>query len=144
MTTVNVTNAPIKVTVTDPQPGYVVTVAAVGIQGPMGIVADVITAGEALGGHRAITGAGLHAVTATLDLIVGVTTGAAVSGSQAVYVSAGVMDEPTWTWVPGGAIFAGASGVLTQVEPVGTMRRIGTAVTATRLAIDLQPTIYRS
>lgn len=143
MTTVNVINSPIKVTVVDPQPGYIVTVSAVGIQGPVGIVADTIIAAEALGGHRAITGAGLHADVTTLDIVVGVTTGAATVGQSVTYISAGAMDEPSWTWVPGGAVFCGVNGVLTQSEPVGTFRRIGTAVTATRLAVDLQPTIYR-
>lgn len=113
-----------------------------GVTDPLAFI-DTITAGEALGGHRAVTAAGLHATDATLDLVIGITSGAAAQGDLAPYVEAGAMDEGSWSWTPGGPVFVGASGVLTQTEPVGALKRIGTAVTATRLAVDLQPTIYR-
>ena len=105
---------------------------------------ESVIAGEAIGGGRAITAEGLYPTAATLDLIIGITLGAALSGAAASYVSAGVMEEAGWTWTPALPIYAGALGVLTQTEPVGTMRRIGTAVTATKITVDLQPTIYRS
>jgi hypothetical protein len=115
-----------------------------GIQGPAGVSGiDMITTAEAVGGHRAITAAGLHATPETLDLVIGVTTGAAASGAQVPYIAAGNIDESSWSWVSNSPVFVGMNGVLTQTEPVGALKRIGTAVTATRLAVDLQPTIYR-
>jgi hypothetical protein len=116
-----------------------------GLRGEPGTPAqETITAGEALGGHRVITAEGLHTTEETIDLAIGITAGAASIGTPADYIHNGVMDEPTWTWTPGGPIFVGNVGVLTQTEPIGTLRQIGTAVSATKIAVNLRPTIYRS
>lgn len=125
-------------------PAYDLTLATVGVQGPPGAgSADTVTAAENLGGHRVVTAAGLHATESTIDLAIGITSGAASIGTEAAYVCCGVMDEPGWNWVPGGPIFVGALGVLTQIEPVGTLRQVAAAVNATRIAVNIGPTIYR-
>lgn len=105
---------------------------------------QTVTATEAIGGNRAVTAAGLYPVEATLDLILGVTLGAAVSGALVEYVGSGPMTETGWAWTPGAPIYAGPLGVLTQIEPLGTFRRIATAVSPTKITVDLQPTIHRS
>ena len=157
MINMTITQSPTRVMEIVSQPGPVLALqaptvfnlilATVGMQGPPGPSgsgsADTITAAEALGGHRVITAAGLHATNATIDLAIGITSGAASTGTQAAYVSSGFIDEPSWTWTPQLPIFIGASGVLTQIEPIGTLRQVGTAVTATRIAVNLRPTIYR-
>lgn len=107
------------------------------------VTAGAVMASTDIGGHRAITAAGLYADDATLDLVIGISSGAAAQGDLVEYVASGPMDEGGWNWTPGGPIFVGANGVLTQSEPVGPLKRVGTAVTSTRLAVDLQPTIYR-
>jgi hypothetical protein len=121
------------------------TVSPVGMQGPPGPgYIQTVTTAEAIGGGRAVTGAGLYPTTETLDLIIGITLGAAVSGAAASYIGSGVMEDSGWSWTPAMPIYAGALGVLTQTEPVGTLRRVATAVSATKITVDLQPTIHRS
>ena len=123
----------------------VLQLQAVGLQGPQGTAGTgSIIAGLAVGGHRAITAQGLYPTSATLDLVLGITLGAALSGQSVNYVNEGPIVEGSWAWTPGLPIFVGVNGVLTQTEPAGTMRRIATAITATSLLVDLQPTIYRS
>lgn len=103
---------------------------------------DFVTAGEALGGGRIVTVAGLYAQAGTYNLILGVTTGAVLSGVRATVRLSGAMADPAWTWTPGGAIFAAPNGIMTQTVPTtGTLRRIGFAVNATSILIDIQPSI---
>jgi hypothetical protein len=115
-----------------------------GVQGPPGLGAEqTVLAAEALGGHRVVTSAGLHVTPATLDLVFGVTLGAALIGTQATIITEGPLTELSWAWLPGLAVYAGDAGLLTQSEPVGAVKRIGTAITATQIAVAIQPTIYR-
>lgn len=105
-------------------------------------------AAEALSGHRAVlldsNGQAAYpkiANAADGEQIVGVTTGAASLGATASIRTAGEMDESTWAWNRG-PVFAGNDGVLTQTPPAGQwLRQIGVAVTATKVIIDLRPTI---
>lgn len=117
---------------------------AAGPQGPSGAQAT-ITAAENLGGHRAVTARGFHCTPATADELLGITLGAANIGTQASYVSQGVMEEGSWNWTPGAPIFLGAAGVLTQ-NPLttGLVRRIAWAVTPTKINVDFSPTITQA
>lgn len=125
------------------QPSQIVAVVgAPGVPGPPGPAAYTVTAAEALGGNRAVTVDGYHATPATLDKLIGITTGAVSLGEDATVVRWGIMTEPSWTWTADQPIFVGAAGVLTQTPPVsGTVRRIAWAVSPTQISIDLFPTI---
>lgn len=74
-----------------------------------------------------------------------VTTTAAVAGDYVQMVTNEIIDEPTWAWTPGGPVFCGPNGVLTQTAPTrpaaSWLRVVGVAVTATRMAVSFQPPI---
>lgn len=100
-----------------------------------------VTAGEALGGHRVVYIADGEAFYAdlmdvtTAGQIAGVTVAAASMGQAVAVQSAGLLEEPTWTFVPG-PVYVGANGTLTQTRPVaGYIINIGVAVSATELLI---------
>jgi hypothetical protein len=121
----------------------VIEVQEVGVQGPPGQgAAQSVIAAEPLGGHRVVTSAGLHSTSGTLDLVFGISIAAALTGAPAIIVDAGPLTEPSWAWVPGLPIYAGPSGVLTQAEPAGPIKQVATAITATTIAVAIQPTIY--
>lgn len=117
--------------------------AIVGPPGPAGPVGGLATriAGEALGGHRAVTiGVDGRAYLASpvepqAMAVFGVTTGAAASGAPVEICCAGEVTEPSWTWTPG-PVWLGANGTLTQVVPItGALVQVGTAGGATGLNI---------
>lgn len=99
-----------------------------------------------ISGHRAIVSTGSAArypdasVSADGDLIVGISTNAAVDGDEVTVRTTGEIIEPSWNWTPG-PIFAGNNGVLTQTPPAGAwIRQVGVAVAPTRIVVDLRPT----
>lgn len=99
-----------------------------------------------ISGHRAIVSTGTGArypdasVSADGDLIVGISTNAAVDGDEVIVRTNGEITEPSWNWTPG-PIFAGNGGVLTQTPPVGAwIRQVGVAVAPTKIVVDLRPT----
>lgn len=107
--------------------------AIIGPPGPAGPVGGFVTrtAGEALGGHRAVViGADGKAYLALpvepqAMAVFGVTTGAAMAGASVTIQCAGPMTEPTWTWAPG-PVWLGADGVPVQVLPVsGALVQVG-------------------
>lgn len=111
-----------------------------------------ITAGEPLGGHRVVvadeTGRAIHADPANLShasRILGMTTGAAAQGNPAEVVRAFEMEEQSWAWTPGAAVFLGATGVLTQSVPevpeAAFSLIVGFALTPTRLFINVREPI---
>lgn len=114
-----------------------------GPAGPAGSSGNTVSglAGEALSGHRAVyfnasgqvflaSAAGVNASAAA-----GITVGSAAQGATVSVVLFGPVVEPSWAWVPG-AVWLGASGLLTQVAPtVGTLVRIGTALSATSISV---------
>lgn len=103
-----------------------VLVLAVGPQGPPGAGGlESYTAGATVNGHRVIVtdGAGLavhadNATTAHANAATKISLGAALVGETVQVQLAGRITEPSWNWVPGGTIYVGAAGVLTQVPPV--------------------------
>ena len=115
-------------------------VAVTGPTGPSGNQLSVV-AGEALGGHRAITATGFHATEALLDLLAGISSGAAEIGQTATLVSRGPLTDPSWSWTPDAPIFVGPNGVLTQTAPTNSARRVAWAATPTLINVDIFPII---
>lgn len=115
---------------------------AVGLPGPPGIFgAPVHTAGEAIGGHRAVfvaaDGLAYYADPATADVNqpIGVTLGAAVAGAALQVQGDGEIQEPSWAWVAG-PVYLGGAGVLTQTPPAGgSIFMLGIAAGPTRLRV---------
>lgn len=106
-------------------------------------------AGANLSGHRLVTldsaGDAIYADSATAahrDRIVGLVLTAATTGDPVTVQYEGDVTEGTWSWTPGATLFASTSGNLTETPPSlggGDVfsQRVGWAVTATRIYIDL-------
>lgn len=105
---------------------------------PAQAVTVQVTAGEALGGHRAVAlNASGQAVYASAGRVTGVTQGAAAAGAPVIITCLGLLSEPTWTWVPDAPVYVTAAGVLTQAVPTaGTLHIVGTAMSATALYVQ--------
>lgn len=110
-----------------------------------------MTAGESLGGHRAVRIAtGNLAVYAsasqpsTVSSVVGITSGAAALGDTVLVLLDGSrVAEPSWAWAVG-PVYLGENGLLTQTLPsVGAVKEIGVALSATELLVRIQPEIVR-
>lgn len=108
------------------------------------------TAGEALGGHRAVVvqnDEAFYADATTLPhagQVVGVTTHAASSGQSIEVQYAGEMEEPSWAFSPG-AVYIGPTGTLAQTRPTtGWVMNIGIATAPTKLSINRTIAIARS
>jgi hypothetical protein len=78
-----------------------------------------------LSGHRAVRAVAAGAVAYAsssapqdANLVLGITTGAAMNGTVAAVQVSGEMTEPSWNWVVSAPIFLGADGVLTQTPAV--------------------------
>jgi hypothetical protein len=123
-----------------------------GLPGPQGtaIVVSSYSAGEILSGHRAVRvgadGKAYYASSASPEqagFVVGVTVGAASMGAPVQVQAFGELTEPSWDWVPG-PVWLGADGQLTQTPVLsGLLQRMGTAVSATTLFIDVDEAIVR-
>lgn len=105
---------------------------------PAEAVTVQVTAGEALGGHRAVAlNASGQAVYASPGRVMGVTQGAAAAGAPVVITCLGLLTEPTWAWVPDAPVYVTPGGVLTQAVPTaGTLHIVGTAMSATALYVQ--------
>lgn len=108
------------------------------------------TAGEALGGHRAVVVQNGEAFYADKDTevhagqTVGITTHAATLGASVEIQYAGELEHSTWNFNPG-SVYIGANGVLTQTRPTtGWVTNIGVALDATKLFINKMASIKRS
>lgn len=106
-----------------------------------------LTAGEQLGGHRAVrvhTDSKAYYADNTTPLslhsVVGITSGAASSDDVVTVVTSGRMSEPSWTWTLNAPIFLSTMGLLTQTPPTsGIQRIVGIPFSATELFIQQQP-----
>jgi hypothetical protein len=78
--------------------------------------------------------------------VLGITRGAASSGAQATVATSGTIDHSGWTWTPNEPVFLGASGSLTQTPFSGAvfLKVMGLALSATRISVNLQPTLWLS
>ena len=105
-----------------------------------------ITAAIPLGGHRVITMQGEYADSGNVShaaAISGISLQAVAAGATVQVQRSGEIEESSWAWVSGQAVYLGASGQLTQTPPTsGIVVVIGVPVSATKLAVDIQPTIY--
>lgn len=134
----------------------VIAVAIPGIPGPPGAPGGGTitgTAAAALSGHRAVyrRADGLidyadAANLAHISTAIGITTGAAASGSPVTVMMLGEMTEGSWSWTAPGLIFLGTNGLLTQAVPSAPgsefLAVLGYAVSPTRMYVDRQPSIH--
>ncbi len=119
-----------------------------GPQGPAGPAGDgsklTKIAGSAIGGHKVVIASGVSGAQladkdtpAHMHLVLGVTQGAASSGSPVDIQTVGEMIEPSWSW-SAGPVFLGSNGNLTQTPPAsGFQLLIGTAIAPTVLMIKI-------
>lgn len=76
-----------------------------------------------------------------IDLVVGVTLTAASEGGSVNIQRSGTLDDGSWSWQPG-PVWLGAAGALTQSPPAeGFDVLIGSAVSATRITLNIQDPI---
>ena len=105
------------------------SVVAAGQQGPEGPPGQSDTlasfiAGQNLSGHRMVVLENHQAVYASNDdlshaqRVVGLTTGAALTGDMVTVMRSRELQEPSWSWVVGEAIYLGSGGALLQSPPV--------------------------
>jgi len=102
-----------------------------------------IIAAEVVNAYRAIGYDGLFTQLTqdSLSNYAGVTRMATIIGDPVDVVRVGLMEEPTWGWIPNAPIFISTNGVLTQSLPTGFVRRIGWAISATKINLDPYPII---
>jgi hypothetical protein len=103
------------------------------------------TAGEALGGHRAITvaddGLAYHAQPndPSARTIAGVTTGAVVEGDLVNVRAGGIITNLSWAWIEEQPVWLAADGLLTQTTPTsGYLVQVGVPVGPTQLRVAPQ------
>lgn len=116
--------------------------------GPAGRGTTTFTLADvAIGGHRVVkateTGCDYASNQTLSDIgkIIGVTDSAVSAGARATVVTAGEIIEPTWAWTMG-AVYLSTNGTLTQTVPTtGFVQQIGTAVSSTKIVIQIQSPI---
>lgn len=107
-----------------------------------------LTAGANLSALRAVTtdgsGDAIYADTDTLSnaVVVGVTETAANAGNAVSVRTAGIVEDSNWAWTKG-PVFLGTNGTLTQTAPTGgaIIVQVARAITATKIQVDIEPTI---
>lgn len=118
-----------------------------GVTDPLSVIRE---AAANLSGHRGVrqTGSGLIDYASAADasdfmLFLGITTGAALVGSNATVVTHGTLVEGSWTWTPAQPIYLGVDGVLTQTPNSGWIyvQIVAFAITATEIYVNPQPAI---
>lgn len=122
-----------------------------GPPGPGGVTTHSLTAGAILGGLRVVLNGPSGAVHASADnpdhsaRVIGITLGAATTGSPVTVQSTGSVTELSWTWTPDDDIYLGLNGVLTQTIPptAAFAQRVGYAVSPTSMWVDLgEPVVF--
>jgi hypothetical protein len=105
-----------------------------------------VTAGEALGGDRAVfvstaDGKAYYAdkSAAACRTLCGLTTGAAALGALVTVQTDGVVENIAWAWAGTDPVFLGATGLLSQTPPAsGYVMQVGVPVGSTKLRIEPQ------
>lgn len=131
-------------------------VAMQGPTGPAGLPGApgdhvVCLAGQTLSGHRLVTTAeDGRLVYASADLPehlfspVWLTTNAAVEGEEITVSTRGLLEEPSWSWIPRSRLYLGLQGHILQSPSVSGalfVRLIGSAVTTESIYFDPFPPI---
>lgn len=76
-----------------------------------------------------------------LSMYAGISKVAALAGEKISVVRQGLIEESAWAWTTNAPVFISEMGVLTQTLPNGPVRRIGWAITPTKLNLDPYPII---
>lgn len=134
-------------------PPEIKSVLVVG-QGPAGAPGTTrstqLTALLPIGGHRAVVAIGNNSAeiadcnnVAHCSRVAGISVSAASAGGQFLAQSTGVMDEPSWSWIPDQDIWLDANGILSQTLPTAPafIQRLGYALTATRIWVEISEPI---
>jgi hypothetical protein len=71
---------------------------------------------------------------------------AATIGGDVTAQDAGIVDEPSWSWIPDAPLFLGVAGALTQTIPTADagavfLVKIGVATSATSIVLEFGPPI---
>ena len=121
--------------------------------GPSGGSALSVTAGQDIGGHRLVLlsaqGDAIYADARQLshaEVVVGLTVFAAVQGQSIDIVRAGIVEEPSWSWVADQPVYLGLDGVPTQALPPGALFGlvVGFPIAPTKLFMSIKPPIVFS
>ena len=80
------------------------------------------------------------------EVVVGLTVFAAVQGQSIDIVRAGIVEEPSWSWVADQPVYLGLDGVLTQTLPTGALFGlvVGFPIAPTKLFMSIKPPIVFS
>lgn len=129
----------------------VVTVGERGPEGPQGPAGtgsgDSVSkiAGEAVSAYRAVVPSGADNVLLAnntdpthRNMVCGITTQAAVLNDPVNVQRAGEIEFAGWSWTPGGLIFVGVTGHLTQTPPVAPAFSQAIAVALTTIKIEIR------
>lgn len=120
---------------------------------PSGGSALSVTAGQDIGGRRLVLlnaqGDAIYADARQLshaEVVVGLTVFAAVQGQSIDIVRAGIVEEPSWSWVADQPVYLGLDGVPTQTLPPGALFGlvVGFPIAPTRLFMSIKPPIVFS
>lgn len=120
----------------------------VGPVGPAGGTAVVRTAGETISALRAVYEEGGEVFVLDyrdqdhIDQLLGITLNAGASGAPITVQRILDITDAAWAWTPG-RVYLGVNGVLTQSPAAdGFDVLIGSAVSATRIVLNLQDPIH--
>jgi len=81
------------------------------------------------------------------DIVLGVSDAGAADTASVDVVVNDTLTDGTWTWTPGGLVFAGLAGALTQTVPTAAggyafLKVMGYALSATVMRVRPEPSIY--
>lgn len=74
---------------------------------------------------------------------IGISVTSATAGNEVIIQRTGTLDDSSWTWTPGGEVFVGTAGALTQTAPTtGFKLIVGTASSATRINLTFDTPVF--
>jgi len=124
------------------------------VRGPAGsdggtFVKDTAIAAISLSGQRVVCkNSSNQLIYADPDLdnygVLGITTSAISQGVLGEYLVAGILEEPSWSWIPGKPLFLQNNGQISQFPPnTGFLLRVGKALTSSKIFVQIQLLIKR-
>ncbi len=121
-----------------------------GPPGPPGGGSLTLTAAIDLSGHRVVVATPSGATYAEptnpahADAVVGLTLGAALTGSPVTVQAAGEVTEPSWNWTAGAVLYVGDGGVLSASPPsAGWVQPFAVALAPTKIFLLQRHAILR-